>query len=83
MVEENQIQQVTTKDPWEVAQGKKVAESNRIKREAKKSEVTLNQYDIGVVLAVGVIVCFGCYLYQNKKGEDNVVSPPPQSQPPQ
>ena len=84
MAEENQIQQVTTKDPRKVAQGKKLAESNCIKREAKKSEVTLNQYDIGVVLAVGVIGCLGYYLYQNKKGEDNVVSPPPQQpQPPQ
>ena len=84
MAEENQIQQVTTKDPRKVAQGKKLAESNHIKREVKKSEVTLNQYDTGVVLAVGVIGCLGYYLYQNKKGEDNVVSPPPpQPQPPQ
>ena len=83
MAEENQIQQVTTKDPRKVAQGKKLAESNHIKREAKKSKETLNQYDIGVVLAVGVIGCLGYYLYLNKKGEDNVASPPPQPQPPQ
>ena len=83
MAEENQIQQVTTKDPRKVAQGKKLAESNHIKREVKKSEVTLNQYDTGVVLAVGVIGCLGYYLYQNNKVEDNVVSPPPQPQPPQ
>ena len=76
--EENQIQQVTTKDPRKVVQGKKLAESNCIKREAKKSEVTLNHYDILVVLAVGAIGCLGYYLYQNKKGEGNVVSPPPQ-----
>ena len=82
MAEENQIQQVTTKDLRKVAQGKKLTESNCIKREAKKSEVTLNQYNIGVVLAVGAIGCLGYYLYQNKKGEDNIVSPP-QSQPPQ
>ena len=81
MAEENQIQQVTTKDPRKVAQGKKLAESNRMKREMKKSEVTLNQYDTGVVLAVGVIGCLGYYLYQNTKGEDNVASPPPQPQP--
>ena len=79
---ESQIQQVTTKDLRKVEQGKKLAESNHIKREVKKSEVTLNQYDIGVVLAVGVIGCLRYYLYQNKKGEDNVVSPP-QPQPPQ
>ena len=67
MAEENQIQQVTTKDLRKVAQGKKLAESNRIKREVKKSEVTLNQYDIGVVLTVGVIGCLGYYLYQTQK----------------
>ena len=81
MAEEHQIQQVTTKDLRKVAQGKKLVESNHIKREAKTSEVALNKYDIGVVLAVGVIGCLGYYLYQNKKGEDNIVSPP-QPQPP-
>ena len=91
MAEENQetqhsdksLKQVTTKDPRKVPQGKKLAEINYIKREAKTSEVTLNQYDIGVVLAVGVIGCLGYFLYQAKKGEDNVVFPPPQQRRPQ
>ena len=41
MTEENQIQ-VTTKDPMKVEWGKKLAESNRIKKEAE-NEVTANK----------------------------------------
>ena len=33
MAEENQVQQVTTKDPKKVNQGKELAEWNRMKRE--------------------------------------------------
>ena len=46
LAEENQVQQVTTKDPRKVEQGKKLAESNRIRREAKKgmeNEVTADK----------------------------------------
>ena len=53
--EENQMQQVTTKDPTKVEAGKKLAEWNRRKREVQKSEITSNQYhSIGAVLAVRV-----------------------------
>ena len=47
---------------------------------AQKSEGS-QYYGIGAVLAVGVIGELGYYLYQAKKGEDNVVSPPLQPQP--
>ena len=59
MAEENQIQQVTTKDPKGVEAGKRLAEYNRKKREelkAQKSEVLTSSqcYGIGAVLAVGL-----------------------------
>ena len=56
--------QVTTKNPKKVEAGKRLAESNRKKREVKK-QVKLeasgvNQYyGIGAVLALGVIGGFG------------------------
>ena len=58
-----QVQQVTTKNPKKVEAGKRLAESNRKKREAKKREERVkleasgvNQYyGIGAVLALGVI----------------------------
>ena len=55
-----QVQRVTTKNPKKVEAGKRLAENNRKKREAKK-QVKLeasgvNQYyGIGAVLALGVI----------------------------
>ena len=61
-------QQVTRKDPKKVEAGKRLAESNHKKREAKK-QVKLeasgvNQYyGIGAVLALGVIGGFGYYIY--------------------
>ena len=96
MTQENQIQQVTTKDPKKVKVGKRMAEYNRRKREelkAQKSESkqvepmpTSSQcYGIGAVLAVGVIGGLGYYLYQAKKGEvmkmRNVVPPQQPSHP--
>ena len=91
MAEENQIQQVTTKDPKKVEAGKRLADYNRRKREelkAQKSEVepklTLSTcYGIGAVLAVGVIGGLGYYLYQAKKGEANSVVPYQQPSPQQ
>ena len=64
MAEENQIQQVTAKDPKKVEAGKRLVEYNRRKREelkAQKSEskqvepvLTSSQcYGIGAVLAGG------------------------------
>ena len=77
---------MTTKDPKEVAVGKRLAEYNRKKRgeqkiEAQKSKVepmlTSIQYSIGAVLAVGVIGGLGYYLYQARKGEVNAMPPQP------
>ena len=71
------MQQVTTKNPKKVEAGKRLAESNRKKREAKKREEQskleksgVNQYyGIGAVLALEVIGGLGYYIYQSKKGE--------------
>ena len=63
-----QVQRVTTKNPKKVEAGKRLAESNRNRREAKK-QVKLeargvNQYyGIGAVLALGVIGGLGHYIY--------------------
>ena len=82
-----QVQRVTTKNPKKVEAGKRLAESNRKKREAKK-QVKLeasgaNQYyGIGAVLALGVIGGLGYYIYRSKKGEQpeqNKPHPQPQT----
>ena len=106
MAEENQVtkepqgeaqqitkepQRVTTKDPKKVEAGKKLAESNHKKREAKKREEQVkleksgvNQYyKIGAVLALGVIGGLGYYIYRTKKVEQpqrNNPKPHPQPQ---
>ena len=59
--------------------GKRLAEHNRKKREAKEREEQVklektasrvNQYyRIGAVIALGVICGLGYYIYQTKKGE--------------
>ena len=64
-------QRVTTKNPKRVEASKRLAESNRKKREAKKREEQVkleasrvNQYyGIGAVLALGVIGGLGYYIY--------------------
>ena len=83
MAEENQIQQVMTKDTKKVEAGKRLAEYNHRKREelkAQKSEVkpmldSSTCYGIGAVLAVGVIGGLGYYVCQAKKGEVNNIVP--------
>ena len=63
-------QQVTTKNPKKVEAGKRLAESNRKKREVKKREEQVkleasgvNQYyGIGAVFALGVIGGLGYYI---------------------
>ena len=88
MAEENQIQQVTTKDSKKVEAGKRLAEYNHKKREemkAQKSEVEPKLtsspcYGIGTVLAVGVIGGLGYYLYQAKKREVNAMPKNPHQQ---
>ena len=79
-------QRVTTKNPKKVEAGKRLAESNHKKREAKKREQAkleasgVNQYyGIGAVIALGVIGNFGYYIYQTKKGEQQN-NPKPYSQ---
>ena len=85
-----QVQPVTTKNPKKVEVGKRLAESNRKKREAKKREEQskleksrVNQYyRIGAVLALEVIGGLGYYIYQSKKGEQPQQNKPhPQMQP--
>ena len=80
-------QRVTTKNPKKVEAGKRLAESNRKKREAKKQAKLeasrVNQYyGIGAVLALGVIGGLGYYTYRTKKVEQqNNPKPHPQTQP--
>ena len=72
-----EAQRVTTKNPKKVEAGKRLAESNHKKREAKKREEQakleasgVNQcYGIGAVIALGVIGGLGYYIYQTKIGE--------------
>ena len=84
-------QRVTTKNPKKVEAGKRLAESNRKKREAKKKEEQskfeasgVNQYyEIGAVIALGVIGGLGYYIYRTKKVEQpqqNNPKPHPQPQ---
>ena len=84
-----QVQRVTTKNPKKVEAGKRLAESNRKKREAKKKEEQskfekseVNQYyEIGAVIALGVIGGLGYYIYRTKKVEQqNNPKPHPQPQ---
>ena len=74
VTKEPQVQRVTTKNRKKVEAGKRLAESNRKKREAKKQaklEVSrVNQYyGIGAVIALGVTGGLGYYIYRTKKGE--------------
>ena len=82
-----QVQRVTTKNPKKLEAGKRLAESNRKKREAKKQAKLeasgVSQYNgIGAVLALGVIGGLGYYIYRIKKGEQpqrNNPHPQPQT----
>ena len=79
-------QRVTTKNPKKVEAGKRLAESNHKRREAKKQAKLeasgVNQYyGIGAVIALGVIGGLGYYIYQTKKVEkQNNPKPHPQPQ---
>ena len=74
---QGEAQRVTTKNPKKVEAGKRLAESNRKKREWKKREEQakleasgVNQYyGIGAVIALGVIGGLGYYVYRTKKVE--------------
>ena len=84
MAEENQqqVQQVTTKNLKKVEAGKRLAAHNCRIREAKKTKSEaasrVNQYyhtgfshvfGTGAVIAVGVIGCLGYYICLTKKGK--------------
>ena len=80
-------QRVTTKNPKKVEAGKRLAESNRKKREAKKREQAkleasgVNQYyGIRAVIALAVIGGLGYYIYRSKKGIKQQNNPKPQPQ---
>ena len=85
--EATQVQQVTTKNPKKVEAGKRLAESNRKMREAKKqakleASGVNKYYGIGAVLALGVIGGLGYHIYRTKKGEQPQQNKPyPQTQP--
>ena len=85
-----ELQRVTTKNPKKVEAGKRLAERNHKKGEAKKKEEQskleasgVNQYyGIGAVLALGVIGGLGDYIYRTKKVEQlqqNKPHPQPQT----
>ena len=82
-------QRVTTKNPKKVEAGKRLAESNCKKREAKKQAKLeasrVNQYyGIRAVIALEVIGGLGYYIYRTKKVEQpqqNNPKPLPQTQP--
>ena len=89
------VQRVTAKNPKKVEAGKRLAESNRKKREVKKQAQLeasgnwrpVNQYyGIGAVIALGVIGGLGYYIYRTKKvkhpqGEVQQNNPKPHPQP--
>ena len=75
MAEQNQVQQVTMKDPAKkVEAGKRLAAYNHRKREefaqmkAQKSEskTKLTYYGTGTVVAIGVSGVISYYVYQSK-----------------
>ena len=86
--EENQVttkeNQVTTKNPKKVEAARRLAEYNHKKREELKVLAHKNgvnkYYDIGAVLAVGVIGGLGYYIYQAKA--NNIVPQQPHPQQP-
>ena len=66
---------VTTKNPKKVEAGKRLAESNRKKREVKKREEQVKleasgvdqYYGIGAVIALGVIDGLFYYIFSNQE----------------
>ena len=82
-----QVQRVTTKNPKKVEAGRRLAESNHKKREAKKQakleKSGVNKYyGIGAVIALGVIGGLGYYIYRTKKVEQpQQKNPKPHPQP--
>ena len=86
--EATQVQRVITKNSKKVEAGKRLAESNHKKREAKKqakleASGVKQYYGIGAVLALGVIGGLGFYIYRSKKVEQpqqNNPKPHPQPQ---
>ena len=81
-------QQVTTNNPKKVEAGKRLAESNRKKREAKKREqAKLEASRVNQYYGIGAVIALGYYIYQTKKVEQpqgeaqqNNTKPHPQMQ---
>ena len=81
-------QRVTTKDPKKVETGRCLAAHNCKKRELKvkseaKSEGVNQYYDIGAVIAVGVIGGLSYYIYQTKQPSHTQSNNPPHCPPKQ
>ena len=79
MAEQNQVQQVTMKDPKKVEQGRRLAEWNCRKREENvqlakaQSESNITYYGAGGVVAIGVLGVIGYYVYQSKTPKETPV----------
>lgn len=86
---QEQVVQVTTKDPKKVEQGKRLVEYNQKKREKLKkgadsctdkyeqvsSYLSSQYYGVGVLILIGVIGCTTYYINHKKSS-----SPPPKIQ---
>ena len=67
-----QVQQVTTKDPKKVEQGKRLAEYNR----KSENETKLTYYGTGPVVAIGALGVIGYYVYKSKTQTETPVHQP-------
>ena len=87
--DQQEPQQVTTKNLKKVEVGKRLAAHNcrkreelKVKREEQAQKSRVNQYyNIGAVLAVGVIGGLGYYIYWTKQLSHTQPNNPPQQPP--
>ena len=77
MAEQTQIQQVTMKDQKKVEVGKRMAESNRRKREELKAwrerKAKLTYFDTRAIVPMRVLGVIGYYIYQSKTPKETPV----------
>ena len=79
-----QVQQITTRDPKKIEQGKRLAEHNhrkreelaRVKAQKSESETKLTYYSAGAVVAIRVLGIIGYYVYQSKTPKEALVNQP-------
>ena len=82
MTEQNQVQQVTMKDPKKVKHGERLAEWNHRKREENvqlakaQSESNITYYGTGTIVAIGVLGVISYYVYQSKTPKETPVHQP-------